>query len=49
MIFGYGKYQKRIQATISQNTSCLGVDIACDKELTKELLSIYKIRCLTVK
>ncbi|HHX23748.1 MAG TPA: cyanophycin synthetase [Thermoanaerobacterales bacterium] len=43
LIFGYGKYQKRIQATISQNTSCLGVDIACDKELSKELLSIYKI------
>ncbi len=35
---GYGKYQKRIGATISQNTSCLAVDIASDKYLTKQLL-----------
>ncbi|MDD4568618.1 MAG: cyanophycin synthetase [Tepidanaerobacteraceae bacterium] len=43
MIFGYGANQRRIQATISQNTSCLGVDIACDKRLTKEILSLSKI------
>ena len=43
LIFGYGAHQKRIEATISQNTSCLAVDIACDKMLTKELLSISGI------
>ncbi len=43
LIFGYGAYQKRIQATISQNTGCLGVDIACDKLMTKELLSLSGI------
>jgi len=35
---GYGKYQKKIQATISQQTSCIGVDTACDKWLAKNLL-----------
>lgn len=40
LIFGYGAHQRRIGATISQNTSCLAVDIACDKMLTKELLSM---------
>lgn len=35
---GYGKYQKRIEATLTNKTSCLGVDISCDKELTKEIL-----------
>jgi len=35
---GYGKYQKRIEATITENTSCISVDIACDKTLTKEIL-----------
>jgi len=42
-ILGYGKYQKRIQATISQNTSCLAVDVACDKTMTKQLLSMAGI------
>jgi len=36
---GYGCNQKRIQATVTGNTSCIGVDIACDKNLTKEILS----------
>nr|MBO2494456.1 cyanophycin synthetase [Clostridia bacterium] len=35
---GYGKYQKRIEATITENTTCISVDIACDKSLTKEIL-----------
>lgn len=35
---GYGKYQKRIEATLTENTSCVAVDIACDKELTKRIL-----------
>nr|WP_245984817.1 cyanophycin synthetase [Biomaibacter acetigenes] len=43
LILGYGARQKRIEATISQDTSCLAVDIACDKTLTKELLSMAGI------
>ena len=35
---GYGKYQKRIEATLTENTSCVSVDIACDKELTKQIM-----------
>lgn len=36
---GYGRYQRRIQATITGATSSIGVDIACDKEMTKKILS----------
>lgn len=36
---GYGRYQQRVQATITAGTGCIGVDIACDKTLTKELLA----------
>ncbi len=35
---GYGKYQKRVEATITHKTSSIGVDIACNKSLTKTLL-----------
>ena len=35
---GYGVNQKRIQATVSSQTSNIGVEIACDKEETKYLL-----------
>ncbi|MCT8975776.1 cyanophycin synthetase [Clostridium sp. CX1] len=35
---GYGRYSKIIEATISDNTRSIGVDIACDKLLTKEIL-----------
>ncbi|MDX1470428.1 MAG: ATP-grasp domain-containing protein, partial [Flavobacteriaceae bacterium] len=35
---GYGANQKRIQATVTSNTSSIGVDLACDKEETKFLL-----------
>ncbi len=35
---GYGRYQRRIQATITGATSSIGVDIACDKEMTKQIL-----------
>lgn len=35
---GQGKYQRRIQATMMDSTSALGVEIADDKERTKELL-----------
>ncbi|MDD3705251.1 MAG: cyanophycin synthetase [Clostridiaceae bacterium] len=40
---GYGKYQKRIEATLTENSSCVSVDIACNKELTKSILSEYGI------
>lgn len=35
---GYGRNQRRVQAAMSDRTSCIGVDIACDKSLTKKLL-----------
>lgn len=35
---GYGTNQKRIQATVTSQTSSIGVEIACDKEDTKHLL-----------
>lgn len=35
---GYGRNQRRVQATMTDQTSCIGVDIACDKGLTKKLL-----------
>ncbi|HBE35344.1 MAG TPA: cyanophycin synthetase, partial [Cyanobacteria bacterium UBA11368] len=36
--FGYGIYSKRIQATLSEYTGILGVELACDKESTKQVL-----------
>ncbi len=35
---GYGANQKRIQATMTSNTSSIGVELACDKTDTKFLL-----------
>ncbi len=35
---GYGKYQRRQQATLADSTSCIAVDISSDKQLTKSLL-----------
>lgn len=40
---GHGVHQKRIRATITSQTSNIGVEIACDKEETKELLESYEI------
>ena len=40
---GYGIYQKRIRATIASTTSNIAVDIACDKEETKNLLGASEI------
>lgn len=37
--FGYGKFQKRIQATVTSETRHIAVEIAQDKELTNRLLS----------
>lgn len=36
---GYGANQQRIQATLSNKTSILGVELACDKEGTKTTLA----------
>lgn len=36
--FGYGVHQKRVQATLSNYTSILGVELASDKEGTKQIL-----------
>lgn len=35
---GYGANQKRIQATVTSDTSSIAVELACDKEDSKELL-----------
>jgi cyanophycin synthetase len=35
---GYGENQKRIQATVTSETSSIGVELACDKEDTKFML-----------
>ena len=40
---GYGVHQKRIRATIASTTSNIGVDIAGDKEETKNLLQAAEI------
>jgi cyanophycin synthetase len=37
--FGHGKYQKRIQATITSETRHIAVEISCDKEDTHKLLN----------
>ncbi|QXE25048.1 cyanophycin synthetase [Richelia sinica FACHB-800] len=36
---GYGINQKRIQATMTNHTTILGVELACDKEATKRILA----------
>ncbi len=36
--FGHGKYQQRIQATITSKTPHIAVEISCDKEDTHQLL-----------
>ncbi|MFT9497837.1 cyanophycin synthetase [Anaerosolibacter sp.] len=35
---GYGANQRRIQATLTDQASCIAVDISCDKWMTNELL-----------
>ena len=37
---GYGKYQQRIQATVTSHTSHIAVELASDKEETNHLLSM---------
>lgn len=40
---GYGVNQRRIQATVASTTSSIAVEIACDKEETKNLLEASEI------
>ena len=40
---GYGINQKRIQATVASTTSSIAVEVACDKEETKNLLEHAEI------
>ena len=40
---GYGANQKRVQATVTSQTSSIGVELACDKEDTKYLLEQAEI------
>jgi len=40
---GYGANQKRIQATVTSETSSIGVELACDKEDTKDILEQAEI------
>ena len=40
---GYGKQGRVIEASITNNTSCVSADISCDKLLTKELLKIQNL------
>jgi cyanophycin synthetase len=37
--FGHGKYQQRIQATITSQTKHIAVEISCDKEDTHNMLN----------
>ena len=40
---GYGKYARRIQASLTDSPSCIAVDAVSDKQLTKETLSALGI------
>ncbi len=40
---GYGKNQKRIQATIASTTSSIAVELACNKEETKDILEAAEV------
>lgn len=40
---GYGKKGRIIEASIGNRTSCVGVDISCDKLLTKQMLKMQNI------
>lgn len=43
VMLGYGVNQKRIQATVTSQTGSIAVEIACDKEDTKNLLEAANI------
>lgn len=40
---GYGSQGRLIEASLGSKTNCVGVDISCDKLLTKQLLDIQNI------
>lgn len=49
---GYGKKQKIISAAISHDTSCIAVDIACNKDSTKKFLESANLpvpKCLLIR
>ena len=39
MQLGYGKYARRVQASLTDAPSCVAADMVSDKQLTKEILS----------
>jgi cyanophycin synthetase len=40
---GYGRYARRVQASLTDSPSCIAVDVVSDKQLTKETLSALGI------
>lgn len=38
ILLGHGRQQKKLWASTTSKTSAIGMDIACDKELTKQIL-----------
>lgn len=36
---GYGKYSRTVQASLTDSSSCISVDIVSDKQLTKQILT----------
>jgi len=40
---GYGKYSRLIESTLTDATPCICVDISCNKQLTKSILSEHHI------
>lgn len=45
VLFGQGIHQKKIRATMTSSTSHMGVEIACDKNETKQVLKTAYIPC----
>ncbi|MEJ5056090.1 cyanophycin synthetase [Sphingobacterium sp. MYb382] len=43
IMFGYGKYQRRIQATVADSTSMIAVELVQDKQRVKQLLELNNI------
>lgn len=41
VVLGHGCKQKKIWASISSSTSCIGMDVAANKELTKQILAAH--------
>jgi cyanophycin synthetase len=43
VVFGYGRHQKKVNASITNHTSFLGVEITDDKVLTKKVLGAAEV------